>query len=104
LNGKLDLRASEEKKKIQEILTELKKSIETELDDPWWKQISLFEHTELERRQLEDSVDSLRARLLQIPEEMQRESDLIDQRFADRQTHLFPVAVTWLVPQRMVKG
>ncbi len=103
LNGKLDLRASEEKKKIQEILTELKKSIETELDDPWWKQISLFEHTELERRQLEDSVDSLRARLLQIPEEMQRESDLIDQRFADRQTHLFPVAVTWLVPQRMVK-
>ena len=101
LDGKLDLRATEEKAKVRAILTELERSIETELDDPWWRQITLFEQTELERRQLEDNVDGLRARVLQIPGEIERETTAIDERFAGRQTHLFPVAVTWLVPQRI---
>lgn len=104
LDGKLDTRATEEKEKVRAILTELERSIVGELDDPWWKQIGLFEQTELERRQLEENVDGLRARLAQIPGEMEREIAAIDERFAKRQTHLFPVAVTWLVPQRMARG
>jgi superfamily II DNA or RNA helicase len=103
LDGKLDQRAAEEKAKVHAVLTELQRSIEGELDDPWWKQISLFEQTELERRQLEDNVDSLRARLLQIPAEIEREAAGIDERFAGRRMHLFPVAVTWLVPRRMAR-
>ena len=104
LDGKLDIRAAEEKSKIRAILTELEKSIQNELNDPWWKQINLFDQPELERRQLEENVDSLRARLLQIPGEIERETAGIDQRFAGRQTHLFPVAVTWLIPRRLAKG
>lgn len=104
VDSKLDQRAAEEKTKIQAILRELERSINKELDDPWWKQLSLLDQPELERRQLEDSIDSLRARLLQIPGEVERETAAIDERFSGRRTHLFPVAVTWMVPQRLAKG
>lgn len=104
LDSKLDLRAAEEKEKIRAVLTELDRSIRNELDDPWWKQVNLFDQPELEHRQLEDNVDGLRVRLLEIPGEIERETAAIDARFAVRQTHLFPVAVTWLVPRRMAKG
>jgi superfamily II DNA or RNA helicase len=104
LDSKLDLRATEEKAKVRAILTELDRSIRTELDDPWWKQVSLFDQPELERRQLEKNVDGLRARIMEIPREIERETAAIDARFAARQTHLFPVAVTWLIPARMAKG
>ena len=104
LDSKLDLRATEDKAKVRAILTELERNIRGELDDPWWKQISLFEQSELERRQLEENVDGLQARLAQLPGELERETSAIDQRFANRQTHLFPVAVTWLIPQRMANA
>jgi hypothetical protein len=106
VDSKLDHRAAEEKTKIRAILSELERSISNELDDPWWKQLTLLDQTELERRQLEDSIDSLRARVLQIPTEIERETVAIDERFdrKRRQTHLFPVAVTWLVPARLGKG
>jgi superfamily II DNA or RNA helicase len=103
LDGKLDQRATEEKAKVRAILMELDRTIRAELDDPWWKQVSLFDQPELERRQLEDNVDSLRDRLIRIPGEIERETAAINMRFAGRQTHLFPVAVTWLLPARMAK-
>ncbi len=104
LEGKLDARATEEKEKIRAVLRELDRSIRQELDDPWWQQASLFPETELERRQLEENVDSLRARLMEIPAEIERETAAVDARFAGRQMHLFPVAITWLLPQRMARG
>jgi hypothetical protein len=103
LEGKLDNRAKEEKEKIRAVLTELAASIRRELDDPWWRQQGLFAETDLERRQLEDNVGSLESRLRQIPREIEEEQAAIDARFANRKTHLFPVAVVWLVPQRMAK-
>ena len=83
------------------ILTELDRTIRAELDDPWWQQPGLFPETDLERQQLANNVDGLRARLADIPAEIAREQAAVDARFASRQTHLFPVAVTWLLPNRL---
>lgn len=105
LDSKFNIRAAEEKDKIRAILSELERTIQNELNDPWWKQSSLFtDQRDLESRQLQDNMDSLSARLRDIPAEMEREIEAIEARFAGRQPHLFPVAVTWLVPQKMAKG
>ena len=108
LDGKFATRAKEEAEKIRAILTELERSIQSELDEvdkPQWRQKLLFtDRKELELLQLQNNVDALRGRLLDIPSEIERETEAIETRFANRQEHLFPVAVTWLVPQRLAKG
>ena len=45
--------------------------------------------------------NALIARLAEIPEEIEREKAVIQKRFADPKTRLFPVAITFLVPQRL---
>ncbi len=102
LESKLNDRAKDEKEKLAAVLTELRKSIESELNDPSWQQGELF--PELERRQLEENIDTLRTRLGEIPAELERETAAITARYADRKTHLFPVAVTWIVPEKLARG
>jgi len=46
----------------------------------------------------------LRHRLEQIPAEIEQETELIRARFAEPQARLFPVAVTFLVPERLNKN
>lgn len=102
LQKKLADRADKEVKDITSVLTELKKAIEAELNDPAYIQASLFDDPELER--FERNKDAMRARAKEIPEEIKRETEAIRARFADPQARMFPVAVTFLVPEKMAGG
>jgi superfamily II DNA or RNA helicase len=99
LQKKLADRAEKEAKDIASILTELQKSIEAELKDPVYVQPLLFDDPEKER--FERNKDSMRKRLMEIPEEIKRETESIKARFANPQARMFPVAVTFLIPERM---
>jgi hypothetical protein len=43
----------------------------------------------------------MRARVKEIPEEIKRETAAIRARFADPKARIFPVAVTFLIPEKM---
>jgi len=91
-------RAEGEVKKIQTIFAELDRTIRAELDDP--HQLELFgTYTEMEREQARRNRDFLADRLRQIPGDLTREIETIRKRFADPEPRLFPVAVTFLVPE-----
>jgi SNF2 family DNA or RNA helicase len=102
LQKKLGERADKEAADIEAILTELKKAIETELADPEYEQLSLFDEPEMD--QFERNRDFLRARAEAIPAEIERETAAIKKRYADPQPRMFPVAVTFLLPERMRRG
>lgn len=78
-------------------LHELEASIRAELDRPPNPQLHLF--SEAERDQDERNRDSLVSRLAELPSELVRETEAIRQRYANPQPRLFPVAVTFLVPE-----
>ena len=78
---------------------ELAQTIEAELDEPEAVQLELFQP--VERDQLQRNVQALRARLAQIPGEIEAEKAAIAARYADPQPRMFPVAVTFLVPERL---
>lgn len=101
LQKKLADRADKETKDVTSILTELKKSIEAELKDPAYIQPSLFDNPEQER--FERNKDAMRARANEIPEEIERETEAIRARFANPQARMFPVAVTFLVPESICR-
>lgn len=91
-------RAEAEIAKIQAIFAELERSIRAELDDP--HQLELFStYTAMEREQARRNHDFLRDRLRQIPSDQEREIQTIRARFSDPQPRLFPIAVTFLVPE-----
>jgi len=99
LEKRLNERADKESKDIESILTELKKAIEKELNDPLYIQPKLFDDPEQER--FERNKDAMRARVREIPEEIKRETAAILSRFANPQARMFPVAVTFLIPEKM---
>jgi ERCC4-related helicase len=91
-------RAEAELEKIQAIFSELERTIRAELDDP--HQLGLFStYTAMEREQARRNHDFLRDRLRQIPSDKEREIETIRARFSDPQPRLFPIAVTFLVPE-----
>jgi hypothetical protein len=102
LKKALSERAEKEIDDITKILEELKRTIEAELKAPTEVQLDLF--SVIERDQLERNVDSLRARLLRIPDEIKEETAVIRARFADIEPRLFPVAVTYLVPEKLAEA
>jgi len=97
----LRVRAEKEAKDIESILTELKKSIEAELKDPAYIQPTLEGFDDPEQERFERNKDAMRARVREIPEEIERETAAIRARFANPQARMFPVAVTFLVPEKM---
>ncbi|MEI7963020.1 MAG: DISARM system SNF2-like helicase DrmD, partial [Verrucomicrobiota bacterium] len=99
LQKKLLDRAEKETKDIESILLELKKSIEAELKDPAYIQGMLFDDPEKER--FERNKDAMRARVREIPDEIKRETAAIKARFADPHARMFPVSVTFLIPESM---
>ncbi|MFB2897503.1 hypothetical protein ACE1CI_31685 [Aerosakkonemataceae cyanobacterium BLCC-F50] len=101
LQRDLQNRADKEVADIRAILTELQRSIEKELEEPEFKQLELF-NTE-EKSQFERNVNSLRLRLEQIPHEIEQESGIIRSRFANPTPRLFPLAVTYLIPQKLIR-
>jgi ERCC4-related helicase len=101
LEKRLAERAQKEAKDITDILTELKKSIEAELDSPYYRQLSLPGMSSPEEDQFGRNKDAMRARTLEIPDEIKRETEAIKARFANPQARMFPVAVTFLVPEKL---
>ena len=77
---------------IGELLT----SIRTQLNDVQ-PQLELF--TTPEREQLERDRSALERRLDELPGEMEQEEVRIRARYASPSPRLFPVSVTYLVPQ-----
>lgn len=103
LQKKLGERADKEADDIRSILQELKKAIDAELAEQANQQPTLFDDL-LEQDQFERNKDFLRARSKAIPTEIERETAAVKSRFADPQPRMFPVAVTFLVPEKMRKG
>ena len=102
LQKKLGERAEKEAEDVRAIMLELKRAIDTELDAQASYQPSLFD--DLEMDQFERNKDFLRARSKAIPAEIERETAAIQARYADPQPRMFPVAVTFLVPEKLRKG
>jgi len=102
LQKKLGERATKEANDIRAILTELKRAIEEELGQPGPVQLTLFDDPE--RDQYERNKLALQSRLKEIPGEIERETKAVKARYADPQPRMFPVAVTFLVPEKLAKG
>ena len=96
-------RADKEVADITAILTELQRAIEAELRTPDLTQLSLPTFSESERDQFTRNMESLRVRAALIPDEIQVESAAIRARYADPRPRLAPVAVTFLVPERLAR-
>ena len=97
-------RAAKEEDDIRAILTELQRSIQEKLNEPELQQMTFEGWEDEERQQLERNMNALRVRVREIPDEIKRETAAIKARFADPQPRMFPVAVTFLVPERMARG
>jgi superfamily II DNA/RNA helicase len=98
----LDERSGREIANITTIMHELERSIRETLsgtDDQMQ-----FDWSEQEKQQRERDLGSLRARLNQLPAELDSEIKHLQGRYRDPQPRLFPVAVTFLVPPRAVSA
>ncbi len=93
-------RAAKEVADITAILAELKRAIEVELHEPAVTQLMLPTFSDAEREQFDRNAASLRARAAQIPAEIDAETAAVSARYADPHPRLFPIAVTFLVPER----
>jgi hypothetical protein len=99
LAGELSRRVTKEVENLTAVLLELKARIEEELSEGDEPQ-QLFEFAKEEREQFERNKASLKARVLSIPGEIERETAALRARFATQTSRVFPVAVTYLVPAK----
>ena len=101
LHNLLDERAQKEINDITTILTELRINILAELRQPEIEQLQLTGFSTAEREQFERNMSALAARVEQIDTEIELEHAAIRKRYANQQPRLFPVAVTYLIPEHM---
>lgn len=101
LDSRLNERRDQEAEHMRAILEELARGIEAELAGEDEEQLRLFQDDE--QQQYRHDRESLQARLDQIPDEIEREVAAIHGRYADPDPRLFPVAVTFLVPERRAR-
>ena len=104
LQRKLGERAAKEAGDIRAILTELQQAIAGQLDEPEYQQGFLPGMEPVEVEQFRRNQEAMRARLKEIPAEIERETAAVQARYANPQARLFPVAVTFLVPEKLAKG
>ena len=97
----LDDRAEREVANVTAVIHELERSIRETLADKEDPQLQ-FDWSDTEKQQRERDIGGLRARLLELPNELARETEHLRGRYRDPQPRLFPVAVTFLVPPRAV--
>jgi len=97
LIGELAKRADKDVADLTGVLPELRAAIERELQQEAPAQLDLWPSQE--REQLERNTEALRARADAIPAEIERETVAIRARYRDPTPRLFPVAVTYLVPE-----
>jgi len=94
-------RGEQEVANITAVLQELRRTILMELKEPEVQQLALF--SDDEREQYRRDEDALRRRLEQIPAEIDQEVAVIQARYARQEPRLFPVAVTYLIPERQAR-
>ena len=85
---------------MRTLLTDLRRQITGDLDalaEERSEQLELFSAPE--RDQSQRDLDALRRRLEEIPDEIEREVAAVARRFADPETHVFPAALTLLLPE-----
>ena len=97
-------RAEKETHDIVAILEELRATILNELHQPEVQQLELTGFSTAEREQFERNMSALAERATRIDAEIVQEQATIRQRFANPQPRLFPVSVTYLVPERIARG
>jgi hypothetical protein len=102
LSGTLEARKRKEIEEMTQLLDDLAKNLEAELNKEEPKQLSLF--SEDERTQLRRDRLALEARLRRIPEERERERLAIEERHSGLVDRTFPVAVMLLVPASLARG
>ena len=93
--------AQKEINDITTILSELRTNILAELRQPEIEQLQLAGFSTTEREQFERNMSALAARVEQIDTEIEQEHAAIRKRYANPQPRLFPVAVTYLIPEHM---
>ena len=96
LNERMDKEVSD----LKQIMEELARMIREKLDEPEPAQLE-FEFSRQEKDQYRSDRIALQYRLEQIPKEIEQETELVLNRFVDFQARMFPVAVTFLVPERL---
>ncbi len=101
LQKKLAERCEKEVADMTAVLTELRQQIMNELNEPEIEQMELF--SSAEKEQLERNLSSLRLRIEQIPNEIKQEAAIIRARFAKPTPRLFPLAVAYLIPQKLIQ-
>ena len=101
LNNFLEERAHKERQDITTILNELRDRILAELRQPEIEQLQLAGFSTAEREQFERNMSALQQRLEAIDGEIEQERAAIGKRYADPQPRLFPVAVTYLIPEHL---
>ena len=101
LQSRLDDRAASEIKAMRTALGDLITSIRTQLTEAT-PQLELFSTPE--REQLDRDRGALENRLSELPAEIEREAALISARYARPQPRLFPVAVSYLVPEHLASA
>lgn len=97
----IESRKGKEIAEMNQILEDLAKNLEAELNREEPKQLSLF--SEDERTQLRRDKLALEARLRRIPEERERESLAIEERHSGLVDHTFPISVILLVPESLAR-
>jgi hypothetical protein len=102
LGNMLESRKQREIADMTQLLDDLAKNLEAELNKVEPKQLSLF--SEDERTQLRRDRLALEARLRRIPEERERERLAVEERHSGLVDHTFPVSVILLVPESLAAG
>ena len=98
-------RAEKEAADITAILTELQQTIQDEARRPGTSADDVRSGFRPMKSgtSLSGTSTALRARVQAIPGEIEKETEAIKARFADPQPRMFPVAVTYLVPEKMAR-
>ncbi len=97
-------RAAREQQDIRAVLTELQTHILQEVrqaTNP--QQLTMEGFSSEEQQQFERDIAFLEERARQIDHEIEQEVARIQQRYADPQPRLFPVTVTYLIPERLTR-
>lgn len=97
-------RRAKEEADIRAVLGELERRIQEELDkQPQFIQMHLPGFGPSEQEQYNRNVAALRARLAEIPNELEHELETIRTRYEAVQPRMFPMAVTFLIPARLAR-
>ena len=80
-----------------ELVASIRQAID-DLDKPDYLQLSFGGVGSEEKQQFELDLEALRRRVTEIPDEIQRHAEILKKRYQTKGTRVFPVAITFVVP------